>query len=206
MNRAGFAIAKAALFFNADCQLSKKMDERIDILNVQGIPSGETRMKSEAHRLGLFHQTVHIWCFTKEGQILLQQRGKEKDINPLLWDVSVAGHIGAGEDIRMAAIREIREEIGYVALVDQLQKIGTFRALQRHHEHLIDNELHHIFLLPLQAELSELKRQQSEVEALRFISLSVFQKEVDDPQKVKTYVAHHPSYYQLVINAIQSRL
>ena len=36
----------------------------------------------------------------------------QKNIYPLLWDVSVAGHIDAGETFFEAAIRECKEEIG----------------------------------------------------------------------------------------------
>ncbi|MGB3152847.1 MAG: hydrolase, partial [Maribacter sp.] len=37
------------------------MDELIDILNEEGEFTGETKLKSYAHRMGLFHSTVHIW-------------------------------------------------------------------------------------------------------------------------------------------------
>ena len=125
------------------------MDERIDIVDGHGNPTGETRMKSEAHRLGLLHSTVHVWCYTHDGHILLQQRGKEKETFPLLWDVSVAGHVGAGEGIEISALREIKEEIGVDTTIGKLKKIGIFPSLQKHNETLIDRELHHVFLLKL---------------------------------------------------------
>ena len=81
------------------------MDELIDILDSNGDFTGKTAMKSEAHKNGWFHATVHIWFYTTDGKILLQQRGKHKETHPLLWDVSVAGHVGAGEAIETSAIR-----------------------------------------------------------------------------------------------------
>ncbi len=58
------------------------MDELLDILDTDGNPTGTTAMKSKAHRIGLFHATVHIWFYTSEGELLLQQRGKNKGTHP----------------------------------------------------------------------------------------------------------------------------
>ena len=78
------------------------MDELIDILDANGNLTNRTAMKSKAHKNGWYHQTVHVWFYTLDGKILLQQRSKNKDVFPLLWDVSVAGHIGAGENIKIS--------------------------------------------------------------------------------------------------------
>ena len=87
------------------------MDELVDILNEDGSYTGRQEMKSVAHKKGLFHPTIHVWLYTRNGQLLIQKRGKNKKSFPLLWDVSVAGHIGAGEEIIPSALREIEEEI-----------------------------------------------------------------------------------------------
>ena len=61
------------------------MDELVDILDAAGNYTGKIAMKSEAHRNGLFHPTVHVWFYTKNGQILIQQRAENKETHPLLW-------------------------------------------------------------------------------------------------------------------------
>ena len=101
------------------------MDELIDILTHDGKPTGKTALKSEAHKNGWFHATVHIWLFTKDEKIVLQKRALTKKVFPGLWDISVAGHIAAGEDILMAAKREVFEEIGLNIQKEALIKIGT---------------------------------------------------------------------------------
>ena len=111
-------------------------DELVDILDESGNRTGNSIMKSEAHRKGLFHPTVHVWFYTADGKILLQQRGRAKKSFPLLWDVSVAGHVGAGEDIETSALREIKEEIGLDVSKGDLEKIGIFRSVQKHHKDL----------------------------------------------------------------------
>ena len=87
------------------------MDEILDILDANGKPTGKTALKSEAHKSGLYHNTIHLWLYTDNEKILLQQRSHKKLIYPLLWDVSIAGHIDTGETFTQAAVRETEEEI-----------------------------------------------------------------------------------------------
>ena len=54
------------------------MDELIDITTKNGIPTGKTALKSEAHKNGWFHATVHIWLYTNDKKVLLQQRAFTK--------------------------------------------------------------------------------------------------------------------------------
>ena len=102
------------------------MEEYIDILTKEGNPTGESAPKSKIHQKGYYHNTAHIWFYTKSGEILLAQRAASKTICPLLWDVSVAGHIDAGETVEVAAIRETKEEIGLDISENDLIKIGVF--------------------------------------------------------------------------------
>ena len=179
------------------------MDEIIDILDSEGNLTGRTAMKSEAHRKGLFHQTSHIWLYTSDGEVLLQQRGKNKNTHPLLWDVSVAGHIGAGEEIEMAAVREIEEEIGLSISKDDLQKIGVFSSIFEHSKDLIDNEFHHTFICKLKVPLERLKKQESEVEALVLLPVEQFTIDLSDEKRSKNYVQHPKDYFMQVIKAIE---
>ncbi len=182
------------------------MDELIDILDVNGNPTGTSELKSKAHRHGLFHATVHIWLYTQKGQVLLQQRAKNKDTYPLLWDVSVAGHIGTGEKAELAAIRETKEEIGLTIQEEALEKIGVYKSMQKHHETLIDNEFHHTFLCELKIPITVLHKQESEVANLKLIPIKEFEKEIECEKNFKSYVPHTKTYYQYIIEAIKSKL
>lgn len=70
------------------------------------------------HATGLKHRAVHILLFNQQGQLFLQKRSMSKDVNPGLWDTSVAGHVDAGEDYLDSAIREIGEELGITTAID----------------------------------------------------------------------------------------
>lgn len=182
------------------------MDELVDILDEEGKLTGRTALKSEAHKSGWFHPTVHIWFYTINGLVLLQQRGKDKETHPLLWDVSVAGHAGAGEDIKASAIREVQEEIGLAIKKQDLKKIGVFKSVQRHSETLTDCEFHHTFLCELKVPLRALKRQESEVAALALIPLIQLAEETFGLAQPTKYVPHKSTYYQEVIKAIKQCL
>lgn len=182
------------------------MDELLDILDANSTYTGKTAMKSEAHAKGLFHPTVHIWFYNKNKEMLLQQRGEKKSVFPLLWDVSVAGHIGAGENNEVSAIREIEEEIGIQVSISNLQKIGVFKSMHEHPNGLLDYEFHHTYLCELKTPIEKLVKQESEVEALKLIPLSFFENEIQNSVTAKKYVPHSVKYYKAILEGIKKRL
>ncbi len=182
------------------------MDELLDVLDTDGNFTGETVMKSVAHKKGLFHPTIQVWFYTPNQKILIQQRAKNKDTHPLLWDVSVAGHVGASENIELSAVREVEEEIGLIISKGDLQKIGVFKSAHKHSENLIDCEFNHTYLCELKVPIENLQKQESEVEDLALISLLRFSEEIWGMDNLKKYVPHGAEYYRAIIKAIQERL
>ena len=148
------------------------MDELIDILTPEGKSTGKTALKSEAHKNGWFHATVHIWLFTSDEKILLQKRALTKKVFPGLWDISVAGHIAAGEEVLTSAKREVFEEIGLQLEEKDLIKIGTRIHQVSHANGIQDNEHHHVFIARLKTHLSELTIQKEEVDEIMLFDLS----------------------------------
>lgn len=67
----------------------------------------------------LLHPVVHLHIFNTEGQLFLQKRAPDKDIQPNKWDTSVAGHIDLNETPVEAVLREAREEVGITDLEPQ---------------------------------------------------------------------------------------
>ncbi|MGY8914544.1 MAG: NUDIX hydrolase [Flavobacteriales bacterium] len=182
------------------------MDELIDILDTQGHFTGKSLMKSVAHKKGLFHPTVHVWFYNNKGEVLIQQRAASKKTYPLLWDVSVAGHIAAGEDITPSAIREISEEIGLKVLETDLIKVGVFKSVKKHNDDLIDCEFHHTYICELKISIDRLIKQESEVQALALLPLSLYIQELQQNDSSKKYVSHDQLYFQAVVEAIENQL
>jgi isopentenyldiphosphate isomerase len=181
------------------------MDELIDILDADGTLTGKRLMKSIAHKEGLFHNSIHVWFYTRKGELLIQKRGKYKDTHPGLWDVSVAGHVGAGEQVVLSAIREVREEIGLAISSKDLDKVGVFKY-QHHHPLLVDREFHHTYISELKVPLSALNMQVAEVDDLAMISIKKISTELKNTVTCSYYVPYGPDYYKTIFTAIENKL
>lgn len=80
--------------------------EYLDIYDEYMHPLGkETR--DNVHAKGLWHKTVHCWLYDMAGNVYFQIR---KDSGTLYTTAS--GHVDAGETVKEAFAREIKEEIG----------------------------------------------------------------------------------------------
>lgn len=86
-------------------------DELFDIVDEQDLVIGQA-MRSIVHQRGLWHRGVHVFLFTLDGKLLVQQRSKDRRHAPLALDCSVSEHLKAGEDYYTAAVRGLKEEMG----------------------------------------------------------------------------------------------
>ena len=68
--------------------------------------------RSLVHAQGWWHRGVHIFLFTPDGKLLVQQRSADRKQYASLWDCSVSEHVKAGEDYVSAAQRGLWEELG----------------------------------------------------------------------------------------------
>ena len=177
------------------------MDELIDILSSTGEFSGKTALKPEAHKKGLYHQTVHVWFYTDGKKVLLQKRASVKKIFPNLWDVSVAGHIGAGEKIETAAIREAKEEIGMTINQADLQKIGFRKDEIVHPNGILDNEFKHIYVCKLKKNLNQLTMQDGEVDDLQLFDISILKDTTKHGYFMVSNINH---YYDFIYEQLYS--
>ena len=181
------------------------VDELIGIITKDGKPTGKTVLKSVIHSKGFYHNTAHVWFYTDEGQILLAQRSATKTICPLLWDVSVAGHVDAGETTEQAAIREAQEELGLTISESDIQKIGVFPCFQSYENGIIDNEFHHTFIAELKIEINKLTPQEGEVENLKLVTISEFEDLLKFKKK-HHLVASNKTYYHIVLKHILEQI
>lgn len=86
------------------------MPEMIDVLDENGIKTGQIASRDEVHKKGLWHRCIVVAILNDKNEILLQQRSQEKLTHPGKWDLAAAGHVDAGEDALSAAMRETTEE------------------------------------------------------------------------------------------------
>lgn len=179
-------------------------EEHFDILDAEGKALGYSRPRSQVHAKGLWHRSVHIWIINQK-EVLLQQRAFNKDSNPGLWDISVAGHISAGQTSLQAAVREISEEISLNVTSDRLQWIFTESSQSILNNGLfIDNEYHDIYLLEINdIERQQLKPDPKELADLKWWFLPSLKSDLLHHQ---TLFVNHQSEYKVVLQALEAKM
>ncbi len=151
--------------------------EWFDVVDENGIPTGETVERSEAHARDILHRTAHIWVVREMNgriEVLLQKRSMNKDSFPGRYDTSSAGHIQAGDEPRDSALRELHEELGIQAQPEELEYAGMFRIhydMVFHDRPFKDNEVSFVYVYRKPADIEKLTLQKEEVESVRWFSL-----------------------------------
>ena len=182
------------------------MDELVDILDSEGKATGKTCMKSEAHAKGLWHPCVNVWLYTKQGEVLIQKRVATKNEFPNTWDVSVAGHIGAGEDVLLAAQREVEEEVGFYIEPNDLTFIGNYSTDFKHRKDYIDREYHYLYVVELNISIQQLKIQVEEVVEIKLIPISELVNKLESKTNTFNFVPYPSDYFKLVFDSIHSKI
>lgn len=152
--------------------------ELFDVVDEKGQPTGEIVSREEAHKKGIRHRTAHVWIVRKRGdeiQVLLQKRSENKDSHPGCYDISSAGHIPAGTDYVVSALRELREELGVNAKPDDLRYCGQMAFQYEgefHGQTFKDNQVSNIYLMWLNKPESEFVLQEDEVSEVHWFNLN----------------------------------
>ena len=177
-------------------------DELIDICNEQNNLLGIQKMKSEAHKKGLWHRAVHIWMYNSKGEILIQLRARKKELHPNLWDISAAGHVSAYEEPIISAVREIGEELGLQVKKENLE-FFKIRKNKSRYKNLKNNEFHYIYFLKFEGNIQKLKFTDGEVQEIRFLPNKKLEQELKfNPEK---YVPHGDYWFE-VIQEVRKRI
>jgi len=153
--------------------------EFLDIVDETGKPTGIIIEREEAHRRGIRHRTSHVWLLrihNGKTQVLLQKRSINKDSYPGCYDISSAGHIPAGDGYLESALRELNEELGVEAKMDELifcgQRQFEFRETF-HRQNFWDNQVSNIYVLWRDIEESKFTLQKSEVETVLWLDWDI---------------------------------
>lgn len=172
--------------------------ELIDVLDENGIKTGEVLPRSEVHKRGLWHRIIVVAIVNEKNEILIQQRSHNKDKNPDMWDISVTGHLSAGQDSLMAATREISEEVsvslGYSVEVKDFRYMFSYRKEERVSENHFDRQFYDFFILRQNGLTADnIKFQSSEVQAIKFVSIN----EINDMREKNLIVTRDECYSEL---------
>lgn len=153
-----------------------------------------TIKKSDAHVTGAWHKAAHVFIVNSKNELLLQQRAGNKYRDPNKWQHSASGHVSAGEDSRTAAIRETEEEIGIKIKPEELRNLFSIKEIYRTPK-VFDCEICDVFLVKKDIKSTDIKTEDGEVIATKFVSVDNFFAMVD--AKDPTLATHDEIYYQI---------
>jgi isopentenyl-diphosphate delta-isomerase len=122
--------------------LTDYRQEEVILVNEYDVPLGVME-KLETHRKGLLHRAFSIFIFNRKGEMLLQRRSPQKYHSAGLWTNACCSHPRPGEDTREAAIRRLKEELGFTT---DLQKIFDFTYKSEFENGLTEFEFDHVFV------------------------------------------------------------
>ncbi len=173
--------------------------ELIDVLDENGIKTGEILSREEIHKKGLWHRAIAVAIINEKNEILLQQRSLKKEKNAGMWDISVAGHISTGQDALSAAAREIGEEVsvslGYNVDIKEFRYMFSYRVQQKFSDDFIERQFYDFFILRKDGiNADNIKMQESEVQAIKFVSIN----ELVEMREKKKIVERNPVYDELI--------
>ncbi len=168
-----------------EAALNGREMELLDVLGPDGEKSGKVSERGVVHREGALHATAHVWVARERESgrfdLLLQKRSQDKDSYPGCYDISAAGHIESGGNPLDAALRELEEELGICAEESQLQYVGKCQSEFQgifHGKPFLNHEISSVYLYREPVDISRLKLQESEVDAVRWMDAAACQQGV----------------------------
>ncbi len=103
-----------------------------------------TMEKMEAHVKGVLHRAFSAFIFTKNNELILQQRAFSKYHSPGLWTNTCCSHPRKGESATEAGKRRMTEELGFTT---ELSEAFTFIYYSdKVGNDLIEHELDHVLI------------------------------------------------------------
>lgn len=147
--------------------------------------TGYTMLRGDGQPEGLFRLVVHVCIFNSDGEMLIQQRQPFKKGWPNLWDITVGGSALSGEDSRNAIARELYEELGLKFSFENLCPSLTVH---------FDGGFDDIYLIEQNVDLSEIRLQSEEVQAVRWCSRQEILKMIENER----FIPYHKSLIELL--------
>lgn len=173
--------------------------ELIDVLNENGVKTGEVAERDEVHRKGLWHRSIVVAIVNEKNEILLQQRSDNKEKNAGMWDISVAGHVSSGQDSLSAAMREIDEEVSihldYDIDINSFRYMFSYKTQKKYSNDFIENQFYDFFILRKEGlTIEDITIQESELQAVKFVTVNELITMCDN----KMIVERKPVYDELI--------
>lgn len=144
--------------------------EAFDLYTEDRLSLNKTMNRGEPTPDGCCRLVVHVCIFNSSGEMLIQQRQPFKKGWSNMWDISCGGSVVSGENSRTAAEREVSEELGIAISLEDIRPVLTI-----HFNEGFDD----IYAITKDLQLSELRLQPEEVQAVKWASLEEIVSMID---------------------------
>lgn len=162
-----------------------------DIYNENREKTEKTHIRGEEMQEGDFHQVIHVWIMNESGQFLIQRRQPWKKGWSNMWDCSAAGSALAGETSEMAAIREVKEELGIDLQMVNSEILFTIKFARGFDDH---------FLVVQDINIEDLSLQYEEVADAKWATI----EEIGDLVQTGEFIPYH--MLDALFTMIQSKI
>ena len=165
------------------------MAEIWDIYDIYRNKTGRTMERGSNFKEGDLHLVVHLCIFNTNGELLIQQRQKDKEGFPNMWDISVGGSALAGETPQQAVMRETLEELGICIDLSQIRPQFTIN---------FDQGFDDTFLVIADVDLNSLTLQEEEVQYAKWAS----RQEIFKMMTEGSFIPYHLGKIQLCFDML----
>ncbi len=134
--------------------------------------------KADAHDgEGTLHRAFSLFIFNEHGELLLQQRAREKRLWGGYWSNSCCSHPRRGEQLDEAVHRRLKQELGMSA---DLESIYKFEYQAQFGDLGSEHELCHVYL---GRAATEVQANQTEIDDWRYVPLEEVGSMIDGDPK-----------------------
>lgn len=152
------------------------MTERFYVVNNLDEPililSGKDEVHDGPHGKPYFHRAAHVIVELYGGRMIIQKKGPTTE-NAGKWSSAASGHVRAEESYQAAAKRELFEELGINAPIEELVEVGIIEACEK-----TSNEFVHVFSYLMDPDKESLRPDPDEVDAAAIISTNALFEDV----------------------------
>ena len=156
-----------------------------DLYDLDRKLTGETMVRGERQPQNRYRIIVHICLFNSKGQMLIQKRQPFKSGFSGMWDITVGGSAVKGDDSHLAAMRELKEELGIdVDLKDQRPALTVNFRLGFDDMYVVNQDV----------DIASLKLQYEEVERVKWADKEEIFSLIDEG----VFIPYHKSLIDLL--------
>ena len=179
-------------------------DVQFEVLDENGHKTGQLLDRAAVHAQQLWHEVVNVWLMNDKGEVLLQLRGPDVDLNPGVWDVAVGTHIRPGEDPTIAAQRCLYGELGVTIATDNIKHLFNLQSANPLPDGRFHKVLGHVFLVKRPLELSDFTYDRGKIAQLVWKPMIDVMAEVGSTETGTKYHQRPGNYYPRLFEALQA--